>query len=71
MPTGWRVRAFVLMSNHDHLRRLRWLGLQREELAGLKKWDAPKAAIAALIRQRTTVTTAWIARELALGNAAK
>ena len=50
---------------------LRCLGLQREELAGLKKGDARKAAIAALIRKQTTVPTAWIARELALGHASR
>ena len=50
---------------------LRCLGLRREDLAGLKKGDARKAAIAALIRKETTVPTAWIARELVLGHASR
>jgi REP element-mobilizing transposase RayT len=50
---------------------LRSLGLQSEELAGLKKGDERKAAIAALIRRHTAVPTAWIAKELALGHASR
>lgn len=49
----------------------RGLGLQREDLAGLKMGDARKAVIAALIRRRTTVPTARIARELGLGHASR
>ena len=50
---------------------LQCLGLQREELGGLKKGDQRKAAIAALIRRHTAVPTAWIARELHLGHASR
>ena len=47
---------------------LRCLELRREDLAGLKKGDERKAAIAATIRRSTTVPNAWIARELHLGH---
>ena len=47
---------------------LRCLGLQREDLAGLKKGDARKAAIAAMIRAHTAVPNAWLAQELELGH---
>ncbi len=50
---------------------LRCLGLQAEELAGLKKGDARKAAIAAFIRAQTAVPNAWIARELQLGHVSR
>jgi hypothetical protein len=50
---------------------LRCLGLQSEELAGLKKGDERKAAIAALIRRHTAAPTAWMARELHLGHASR
>jgi putative transposase len=50
---------------------LRCLGLEEDGLAGLKKGDDRKAAIAALIRKYTAVPTAWIARELQLGHASR
>ena len=40
---------------------LRCLGLEREELPGLKKGDPRKAALAVRIRTRTIVPNAWIA----------
>lgn len=44
------------------------LELRREDLAGLKKGDGRKAAIAAMIRAHTAVPNAWIAQELHLGH---
>ena len=44
------------------------LELRPEDLAGLKKGDERKAAIAALIRAHTAVPNAWIAQELQLGH---
>jgi hypothetical protein len=43
-------------------------GLDTEALRTLKKGETRKAAIAALIRERTAVPNAWIARELHLGH---
>lgn len=42
--------------------------LGRQELPKLKRGDERKAAIARLIRSRTTVSNQWIARALALGH---
>ena len=47
---------------------LRCLGVDREELARLKKGDPRKAALAVRIRTRTTVPNAWIAEQLQLGH---
>ena len=47
---------------------LRCLGVEREELASLKKGDPRKAALAVLIRTRTTAPNAWIAEQLQLGH---
>ena len=46
-------------------------GLSAQELAGLKKGDERKMALAAAIRSRTTVPNAWIARELHLGHVSR
>ena len=43
-------------------------GLTAETLAGLRKNDERKQAIARLIRRRTTIGNGWIARELQLGH---
>ena len=43
---------------------LRCLGVPAEDLAGLKKGDVRKAALAAFIRAHTAVPNAWIAKEL-------
>jgi len=40
---------------------LRCLGLEREELRGLKKGDPRKAALAVRIRTHTIAPNAWIA----------
>lgn len=50
---------------------LRCLGLEREELPGLKKGDPRKAALAVRIRTRTTVPNAWIAQHLQLGHVSR
>jgi hypothetical protein len=47
------------------------LGLTKAELATLKKGDERKLALAAVIRQRTTVPNVWIARELQLGHVSR
>jgi putative transposase len=50
---------------------LRCLGVDREELARLKKGDPRKAALAVRIRTRTTVPNAWIAEQLQLGHVSR
>ncbi len=50
---------------------LRALGLSQADLSGLKKGDERKIALAALIRARTCVPNAWIARELHLGHVSR
>lgn len=50
---------------------MRRLGLTVAELATLKKCDARKLALATVIRQRTTVPNAWLARELHLGHVSR
>jgi hypothetical protein len=52
-------------------RGLRCVGLQSEELAGLKKGDQRKAAKAAFIRAHTAVPNAWIAQQLQLGHVSR
>jgi putative transposase len=47
---------------------LEQFALKRSALAGLKRSDPRKIAIARLIRARTAVANEWIARELALGH---
>jgi hypothetical protein len=48
----------------------RVLGISAEpgDLALMKKGDERKALLAALLRQKTGVATAWIARRLAMGH---
>ncbi len=48
---------------------MRYLGLEVGELAAMKRSDARKLAVARLIRTRTSVSNAWIARALCLGHA--
>jgi hypothetical protein len=50
---------------------LKVLGVEREDLAKLPKGSAVKIAIAVLVKQRTVVTNAWIARELHMGAATR
>ena len=50
---------------------LQAFGLSVEDLAGLKKGDERKIALAAAIRTRTSVPNAWIARELHLGHVSR
>ena len=47
---------------------LNHFGLTASSLAGLRKNDQRKQAIARLIRHRTTIENGWIARELQLGH---
>jgi hypothetical protein len=49
-------------------RAMSYYGLQQVELAGLKRSDPRKVAMAQLIRRRTSVPNRWIAEELALGH---
>ena len=53
------------------LRGLEWPGLEAESLAGLRKGDGRKLALAAVIRAQTAVPNAWIARELHLGHVSR
>jgi hypothetical protein len=48
---------------------LAYFNLKQSELADLRRNDPRKVMLARLIRQRTSVANAWIARELALGHA--
>ena len=48
---------------------LAYFNLTQSELADLRRNDPRKIMLARLIRQRTSVANAWIARELALGHA--
>jgi putative transposase len=75
-----RRSRFDARVEHDHgleeSRRimeigLRCFGLKQEELGALKKGDARKSAIAAVIRQRTAVPNAWIANALELGHVSR
>jgi REP element-mobilizing transposase RayT len=50
---------------------LSWWGLQEDELAGLKKSDPRKVALATLIRRKTTVPNQWIADALHLGHVSR
>jgi len=50
---------------------LHCLGLERESLAGLKKGDPRKAALAVRIRTLTAVPNAWIAAQLHLGHVSR
>ena len=50
---------------------LRCLGVERDELARLKKSDPRKAALAVRIRTSTTVPNAWIAEQLQLGHVSR
>ena len=50
------------------LEGLEQLALERSALAGLKRSDPGKIAVAPLIRARTAVANEWIARELARGH---
>lgn len=52
-------------------RGLQSYGLVAEDLAKLRKNDARKVAIAALIRRRTAVPNAWIAAKLELGHVSR
>jgi REP element-mobilizing transposase RayT len=47
---------------------LAWLGLDAGGLIEMKKGDVRKLAITALLRQRTTVSNAWLAEKLSLGH---
>jgi hypothetical protein len=49
-------------------RAMGYYGLEQVELAGLKRSDPRKVAMAQLIRRRTSVPNHWIARELGLGH---
>jgi hypothetical protein len=75
-----RRSRFDARVEHDHgleeSRRiveigLRCFGLKQEELGALKKSDPRKSAIAAVIRQRTAVPNAWIAKALELGHVSR
>jgi putative transposase len=50
---------------------LKWFNLPLGQLAGLKKSDPRKVAIATLIRRRTTVPNRWIAQTLQLGHVSR
>ena len=50
---------------------LRCLGLDREQVRGIRKGDPRKAALAVRIRTRTTVPNAWIAEQLQLGHVSR
>ena len=50
---------------------LELFGMEREELPQLKKGDQRKLAMGAMIRKRTAVDNAWIARELHLGHVSR
>jgi REP element-mobilizing transposase RayT len=69
------VDAVVRRSHDDkEARRLReaalaYFNLKESDLPNLKRNDPRKLMLAQLIRQRTSVTNAWIARELSLGHA--
>jgi REP element-mobilizing transposase RayT len=73
--TGWRVHAWVLMSNHYHL----FLEtpepnlshrLQTSQLASLAGSDGRKVAIARDLWNNTTVSQGWIAARLHMKTAA-
>ncbi len=49
-------------------RSLEYFGLEKAALVELKRSDPRKLAMARLIRTRTSVSNAWIARELSLGH---
>ncbi len=51
------------------LEGLRYFGLEGVDLAALKRSDPRKLALGRLLRTRTSVSNAWIAREVALGHA--
>lgn len=55
-------------ARHVLRRGLEHFALEETELATLKRSDPRKIAIARLVRQRTSVSNQWIARELALGH---
>jgi hypothetical protein len=69
------VDAAVRRSHDDkEARRLRddalhYFNLREPDLPKLRRNDPRKLAVAWLIRQRTSVTNEWIARELSLGHA--
>lgn len=46
-------------------------GLGVQELARLRKGDVRKLAIARVIRTRTAMPNAWVARELIMGHASR
>jgi REP element-mobilizing transposase RayT len=50
---------------------LRCLGLEKDDLPGLRKGDPRKAALAVRIRMRTVVPNAWIAEQLQLGHVSR
>jgi hypothetical protein len=52
-------------------RGLQLFGLKEEDLAGLKKNDSRKRAIATLIRRHTIVPNRWIAQALHLGHVSR
>ena len=68
--TGWRVHAWVLMTNHYQvlMEAMTCFGMNEIDLMQLKRSDSRKLAIARLIRNRTSVPNQWIVRELSLGH---
>lgn len=50
---------------------LKYYGLSREDLETLPKGDGRKVAIATLIRNKTTVSLAWISQNLFMGHIAR
>ena len=72
---GGREVDAVVRHTHDEAEARRLIGLGGEvfglppaELIGLPKGDVRKLAVARVIRGRTAVPNAWLARELALGH---
>ena len=60
--TGWQVHAFCF--NAEELTRLQW---SQQDLAARSKSDPRKLAIAARLRQETTLSIKQIAERLHLG----
>ena len=56
------------MSQH---RGLALWDMQSDDLVTLRKNDARKVALGAVLRRRTTVSNQWIARELHLGHVSR
>lgn len=71
--TGWRVHAYVLMSNHYHLLietpEANLVALDMTEEAFLRlKFNSPEKQVAAwLLKRHTTVTAVWLAERLQMG----